>query len=110
MAKTSEELESTLTQLKTQYSPVYTVEVPVQDSDEFRTIFLKKYDRQLLAATQKMVSSGSDTLKAIEIFVQNTYVGGDDLKEIFSNLDMLRSLESVVVEMMTVKSATIKKN
>lgn len=108
--KSKEELAQTFTELSVQFKPLYTIEVPLTDSDEFRTIFLKKYDRQLLSAVQKLVTTGSDSLKAIEIFVKNTYVGGDDLTEIFNNLDMLRSLESVVVELMQTKTATIKKN
>jgi hypothetical protein len=109
--KTQEELKTLFSQLSAQHKPIYTIEIPLaEDEAEFRTIYLKKYDRALLSAVQKLVSAGSDSLKAIEVFVKNTYVGGDDLNEILNNLDMLRSLEGVVVELMQTKTATIKKN
>lgn len=108
--KTKEELASIKEVLKATHNPLYTVEIPVnEDSDETRCIFLKKFDRQTLSAVQKIVSS-SDTLKAVEVFIKNTYVGGDDLTEIMGDLDMLRSLESVIVDLITVKKATLKKN
>ena len=108
--KTKEELDSLEVTLKAQYGTIYTVGVPVEDSDEERTIFLKKIDRNTLAAAQKIMSSSSDTFKVVEMIIKNTYVGGDELAEILSNFDMIRSLESVIVEMMTVKKATLKKN
>ena len=110
MAKTKEELTSIEETLKATHKPLFTVEIPASDNDEdTRTIFLKKYDRQILSAVQKIVAT-SDTLKAVEVFVKNTYVGGDDLNEIMNDLDMLRSLESVIVDLITVKKASLKKN
>ena len=110
MAKTQEELDLIKGQLTAQYGKVYTIEIPVdEDEDEVRTIFLKKFDRATLSVVQKL-ASGTDSLKAVETFIKNTYIGGDDINEIMNNLDMIRSLESVVVDLISVKRAIIKKN
>ena len=108
--KTKEELEKIKAELMLIHNPLYTIDVPVdEDEIEFRTIFLKKFDRTTLNVVQKL-ATGNDSLKAVEVFLKNCIVGGDDLNEIISNLDMLRSLESVVVEMISVKQAKLKKN
>ena len=109
MAKTQEELDLIKGQLTSQYGKVYTIEIPAdEDEMEIRTIFLKKFDRATLSVVQKLAPN--DSLKAVETFIKNTYIGGDDINEIMNNLDMLRSLESVVVELISVKRAIIKKN
>jgi hypothetical protein len=107
--KTQEELDAIKIALEPTHKTIYTVEIPVNEDElETRTIFLKKFDRATLAATQKMVSV--DSLKAIEVFVKNTYIGGDDLQEILNDLYMLRSLEGVIVDLISVKKASLKKN
>ena len=110
MSKTEQELEQIKTELVAKYGKVYTVTIPVdEDETETRTIYLKKFDRVTLAAVQKM-AAGSDSLKAIEVFIKNTFVGGDDMFEVLNDFDMLRSLESVVIDLISVKKATLKKN
>ena len=110
MAKTPQELAEIKTSLALTNNPIYTIEIPVDEDElETRTIFLKKFDRTTLSAVQKMASS-ADVLRATEVFIKNTYIGGDDLTEILANLYMLRSLESVVIDLVSVKKASIKKN
>ncbi len=110
MGKTQEDLSKIKADLELQFKPVYTVEIPTDEDElETRTIFLKKFDRVILSAVQKM-AQGNDSLKAVEVFIKNTYIGGDDIKEIMDDLYMLRSLESVVVDMISVKKAKISKN
>lgn len=110
MAKSVEELAKIKSELEAVHKPLYTVEIPTdEDEMETRTIYLKKFDRTILSAVQKM-AQGNDELKAVEVFIKNTYVGGDDINEILNDLYMLRSLQSVVVEMVSVKKAKISKN
>ncbi len=111
MAKTVDELTQIKLQLDAQYKPVYTVILNASDDndEDTRTIYLKKYDRAILSAVQKL-AGGPDPLKSIEAFIKNTYIGGDDLNEILSDLDMLRSLEEIVVDLITAKKAKLIKN
>ena len=108
--KTQDELEAIKTTLALTHKMIYTIEIATDEEEtEFRTIFLKKFDRACLAAVQK-VASGGDSLKAVEVFLKNTYIGGDDVAEIINDLHMLRSIEGVVIDLITVKKASIKKN
>ena len=110
MAKTQEELATIKLTLQATHKPLFTVEIPSgEDGEENRTIFLKKFDRPLLAITQKL-AAGNDALKAVETFIKGTYVGGDNMDEILTDFDMLRSLEGVIVELISVKRASLKKN
>jgi len=110
MAKTQEELAAIKLTLQATHKPLFTIVVPVdEDETETRTVFLKKFDRQVLSAVQKL-ATGPDPVKAVEAFVKNTYVGGDDISEIINNFDMLRSIEPVIIEMITAKRATLIKN
>lgn len=108
--KTKEELDSIKLELQKSHKPLYTITIPVDDEGtEFRTIYLKRFDRVTLSAVQK-IATGPDALKAVEVFIKNTYVGGDDVQEVLANFEMVRSLEAVVVEMISVKKASISKN
>lgn len=110
MAKTQEELAVIKSDLQIKHKPLFTIEIPAgEDGEETRTIFLKKFDRQVLSAVQKL-ASGNDPIRAVEAFIKNTYVGGDVITEILGDFDMLRSLEGVIIEMITAKKATLKKN
>ena len=110
MAKTQDELDKIKAELQLTNKPVFTVTIDADDDGlETRTIFLKKFDRNILSAVQKL-ASGADALKAVEVFIKNTFIGGDDLQEILGNFDMMRSLEGVVVDLIAVKKATISKN
>ena len=92
MAKTKEELQTIEDTLKAIHKPLYTVEIPAgEDTDETRTIFLKKFDRQTLSAVQAIMTKSSDAFKAVEVFLKATYIGGDELTEILNDLDMVRS-------------------
>ena len=108
--KTEQELKEIKTSLAASYTPIYTIEVPLDEDElEYATIFLKKYDRIVLSALQKLVT-GPDPLKAIEFYIKNCYLGGDDINLILNNLDALRACEGVVVDMITAKKAKLSKN
>ena len=109
--KTQEELLKIKETLDLTNKRVYTVVVPLSDEDdcEEATIYLKKFDRPLLSSLQKLIT-GPDSLKAVEVFLKNTYIGGDDLNLVLTNFDALRSCEGAVVEIISVKKATLKKN
>ena len=108
--KTQEELDQLKESLSAIHKPLYTITVPLdEDETETATIFLKKFDRTTLAAVQK-VAVGGDSLKATEIFLKATFLGGDDLSLVLGNLDALRACESVVIELITAKKAKLAKN
>src|ERR1035437_6109815 len=108
--KNEKELADLKEQLSAQFKPLYTVTVPLNDDEtEFATIYLKKFDRNTLAVVQKL-SNGPDPLKAVETFMKNCYVGGDDIKLITENLDALLSCNSILGQLLTVKQCELKKN
>ena len=109
--KTQEELLKIKETLDLTNKRVYTVVVPLSDEDdcEEATIFLKKVDRTILSALNKLIN-GADSLVAVEFYLKNTYLGGDDIKLVLGNFDALRACESTIVEMIHVKKATLKKN
>lgn len=108
--KTQEELAIIKEALSQTHKPVYTLTIDLDDEGtETATIFLKKYDRTVLAATQKIATSG-DSLRATETFLKATYIGGDELAPILANIDALRSCEGAVIEMISVKKAKLSKN
>lgn len=108
--KTKEDLSTEFTTLKVQYKTVYTITVQLDDeTDETATIYLKKYDRNLYAAVNKLASA-PDPLIAVETFLRGTYIGGDDLETIVNNLDALMACETPIVKIMTKYKATLKKN
>jgi hypothetical protein len=108
--KTQDELSAIKAELALKHKPLYTITVPLNDDDtEFATIFLKKFDRLTLSAIQK-AASGTDPLKSTEIFLRNTFVGGDSIDLIISNLDALRAVESVMLDLVSAKKAVLSKN
>lgn len=108
--KTKEELSTELETLKGKYKTVYTITAPLNDDDtEFATIFLKKGDRLVHASVGKL-AMGNDPLKAVEACLKACYIGGDELSSILDNEDALMSCEGAVVEMLSKKSAVLKKN
>jgi hypothetical protein len=105
-----EELDQQLVILKKQHSKVYSIEVLLDDTEENKcTIFLKHPERQVYSQVSKYLG-GSDPLKASEIFIKSTYIGGDDVSLILSNDYALRSLDSSIAEIMYVKQSSLKKN
>lgn len=108
--KTIEELEKIKTQLKTKYSKVYEVIVPLDEDDvnKTATIFLRKPDKTTRSIVGKLIQS--DPIKAVEAALKNIYIGGDDLNEVLNYEDTIPSIEEVIVELLTVQKATLKKN
>jgi hypothetical protein len=110
--KTAKELQDIKKDLDSKHTKVYTIEIPLSDDDDettFKTIFLKKFDRVTLSIVQKL-AQGNDPLKAVEVFIKNTYLGGDDLNAVLADFEALRRLEGVVVQLIHTKTATLKKN
>lgn len=108
--KTEDELKAIKADLDGKFKPVFTITVPLNDDEtEQATIFLKKFDRSILTAVQKL-AGGADSLKATEVFLKNCFIGGDDLALVLENFDALRAIESVMIELVTAKKAVLKKN
>ena len=109
--KTQEELDIEFNILKNKYETVYTVTVPVSDSEDEETnytFFIREMDR----ATYKQAINvmAKDSLQAIELLMKNLWVGGDDVKIVFEDFKVLRSLESPLAELFNTRRADIKKN
>jgi hypothetical protein len=108
--KTEKELTEIKTALSRQFTPIYTLVVPINDDEtQFATIFLKKADRMIMSMLTKLLSAG-DMYKAIEAYLKATYIGGDDLTLITTNDDALMACEGSIAEMIQRKQATLKKN
>ena len=110
--KSTEELEviKSALQAKLNPAPVYTVIVPLDEEETiFATIYIKAFDRMVLSSVQKIIGS-NDILKAVEVFLKNTYVGGDEIELVTGNFIAIRACQDTVFELMTAKKAILKKN
>ena len=108
--KTKEELSNELQSLKNKYTTVFTIEAPLnEDGTEVATLFLKKADRMVHASVGKL-ASGNDPLKAVEAALKACYIGGDTLSTVLEDDEALMSCESAIVEFLTKRTATLKKN
>ena len=108
--KNENELADIKTALSEKHKTLYTLVVPIdEDETVFATIYLKKMDRLILSAIQKILST-NDVLKAIEVYLKSTYVGGDEIELVTGNFESIRACTDSVFEMMTAKKSSLKKN
>jgi hypothetical protein len=99
-----------LEELKKKYGVVYTLNVKLDDeSNDMVTLYLRKPDRTTRSLIGKLVQQ--DGLKAVEGALKNLHIGEDsDLKKVIESDYALSACEASIVEMLTVQSATLKKN
>lgn len=99
-----------LEELKKKYGVVYTLTVPLsEETSDVATLYLKKPDRTTRSLIGKLAQQ--DGLKAVEGALKNLHIGDvSELNKVLSNDDALASCEGSIVEMLTVQSATLKKN
>lgn len=107
--KTQEELEAIKAELKANGTFWREIIIPVDDEGEKRTIFLKRFDERTIKAMEEMAGKVGGR-KATEVFITNTYLGGDEKTEIFADFEMMRSLEWTVVDLTKTRKAEVKKN
>jgi hypothetical protein len=108
--KTEQELNEELQSLKVRHKVVFEMNVPLnEDETEFAKLYLKKPDRIIRAAIGKLVN-GPDPLMAVETLLKSCYIGGHDLALVLNNEDALLSTQNAVIDMLSVQSATLKKN
>lgn len=100
-----------LEELKKKYGKVYTLTVPLDedDADKVAVLYLKKPDRTTRSLIGKLAQQ--DGLKAVEGALKNLHIGdASELNKVISNDDALASCEASIVELLSVQSATLKKN
>ena len=98
-----------IARLKREHGEITTVTVPLDDEEtKFVTILLKRPDRQCNALVTKLMEG--DSLKAVEAFLKNCWVGGDSIDKIAENFRALKGCGDVVLEMLSGYKITIKKN
>lgn len=108
--KTSEQLETELKKLKETHGTVYTLIVPLDPDNEgdTATIYLKRSTRIITSAVRKVVQQ--DAIKGVETAIKSLYIGGDSLADVTGNDYAIQSCEGPIVEILSVKEATLKKN
>ena len=106
MAKELNELEV----LKAKYGTIRTLVIPLDEDDETKTatIHLKKPDKHTRDMANKLAQKSSEN--AIKAVLNNLYVGGDSLSDIYASDDAMESLEYAVVQLLAVQKTIIKKN
>ena len=108
--KTKDELKAEFETLKTKYNTVFTIEVPMNDEGtETATLFLKKADRTAHAAIGKL-ATGNDPLKAVEFALKTLCIGGDKVETVLSDDEALMACDMAIVELLSKRTATLKKN
>jgi hypothetical protein len=108
--KSQEELKNELESLKKKYDKVHEVEVLLDDTEEnICTVFFKHPDRKSYSQIANFLG-GFDNIKGLEVFVKGNYIGGDEMSLLTNNDYALRSLDSVVANIMWVKQSSLKKN
>lgn len=110
MAKSKEELKAILKELKS--SPnnkgmkIFALQTFIDENeDESRTIFLKRPNRMIRSAAEKVMKN--DTYKGIETFLRGMYLGGDDVEEIIKNDDALITAGESIVEIIEIKRGNV---
>lgn len=108
--KTIEELETIKKELLNKGITVYTFPVELDDNGTIGTFYFKKPGRLEMAAIQKGAGS-QDPLRATDVFIAQCYLAGDDKAFLTSNdYEILKQVESGMLEIVKAKTIEIKKN
>lgn len=112
MAKSKEELKEILKEIKSNPSnkgmKVFALQTFIdEDDNESRTIFLKKPNRMIRSAAEKVMKT--DTYKGIETFLRGMYLGGDDLEEILKNDDAFMIAGESIIEIVEIKKGNVSR-
>lgn len=109
--KTEEQLNQDRESFKASVGKFNEIQVFLDEEDETKTatVFLKKPDGKSRSLVSTLITDKKFN-KAVEAFLRNRYLGGDDLDVILSNDYAMASVEESIVEMLHVRKSILKKN
>lgn len=106
--KTQEELDKELQSIKAKYKKTYTLTIPLEDSEEVATIYLRDIDETVYRNALDIYTQNE--IESMRFVINNLYIGGDDKSIVVEDFRNIVKAKRVLINLFDFGGAELKKN